>query len=336
MLALLATAIFLLWHIRVVAVPLFIALLFATVLLPLTDRLTSLGLPRAVSVLIAIVVLIAVLSVTTTLIVGSIIGEAGQISDLVSSGAAELAKLTQPGNSQFGHDRAAVRSVLADVGPGLKTAGAGLLSKAASEASAVVSILIGAVISVAFLIYLLSDAAGLRNWVVAQGGPRHRVSVERALSDGWATLSGYVRGTLIVAIFDAVLIGIAAVALGLPIAGTLIAVTFFAAFIPILGAWIAGLIVVLVALAAGGVETALIMIAVQLVVRGAESLWVAPITYGKTVFLHPIAILASVTVGAALMGVLGAVIAVPVVAFLWVAFKELRSEWAQQGEAPAA
>ncbi len=89
-------------------------------------------------------------------------------------------------------------------------------------------------------------------------------------------------------------------------------------------------------IAAGGVETALIMIAVQLVVRGAESLWVAPITYGKTVFLHPIAILASVTVGAALMGVLGAVIAVPVVAFLWVAFKELRSEWAQQGEAPAA
>ena len=134
------------------------------------------------------------------------------------------------------------------------------------------------------------------------------------------------RGTLIVAFFDAFLIGIAIVALGLPISGTLIVLTFFAAFIPIIGAWVAALIVVLIALADIGLDAALLMVGVQIVVHGLETVWVAPKTYQRTVNLHPIATLAAVTAGAALMGVMGAVIAVPITAFLWVTSSELRRD----------
>ena len=125
-------------------------------------------------------------------------------------------------------------------------------------------------------------------------------------------------------------------ALGLPIAGTLIAITFFCGFIPILGAFISGLIVFLIALAGGGVDSALIMLAVLLVVHGAESIWIAPMTYRKTVALNPIATLAAVTAGAALMGIVGAIIAVPIVAFFWVVLNELRTEWAAEDGAAAA
>jgi len=77
------------------------------------------------------------------------------------------------------------------------------------------------------------------------------------------------------------------------------------------------------------------MLAVLIVVHGAESIWIAPMTYRKTVALNPIATLAAVTAGAALMGIVGAIIAVPIVAFLWVMLNELRTRSAAEDEAAA-
>ncbi|MEI7692747.1 MAG: AI-2E family transporter [Actinomycetes bacterium] len=334
-LALAAVVIFALWHIRVVTVPLFFAMVFATLLLPLTDKLTALGLPRGLAVLISIVIFLGLLALAATLIVGSIVGQAGQIGRLISSGAAEVSSWSHPGNGPLGSDRSAVDSVISKLGPGLKTAGSGLLSKASREVPVIVSVFAGALISLAFLIYLLAGAAGLRDWVVQQAAPSRRVAVGRSITAGWTTLSGYVRGTLLISIFVSFFIGVGAIALGLPIAGTLIAITFFCGFIPILGAYISGLIVFLIALAGGGLDSALIMLAVLIVVHGAESIWIAPMTYRKTVALNPIATLAAVTAGAALMGIVGAIIAVPIVAFFWVVLNELRSEWAAEDGAAA-
>lgn len=333
-LALVAVLLFVFWHLRAVAVPLFVALLFSTLLLPLTNRLVALRVPRALAVLIAILVFIGALALTVTLIVGSIVGEAGQIADLVSTGVAKVSGWARDHNGPLSFDRGEVRKVLSGLGPDLQHLGGGLLAKAAAETSAALTVVVGFVMSIAFLVYLLADAPGLRRWVVAQASDEHRPVVERTLDQGWATLSGYVRGTIVVAVFDTVFIGIAVYALGLPIPGTLLALTFFAAFIPIVGAWVAGLIVILVALADHGLDAALVMVGVQVAVHGVESVWVAPVTYRHTVRLHPIATLAAVTAGAALMGVLGALIAVPVVAFLWVVFRTTRHDWLVRDAAP--
>ena len=334
-LALAAVLIFLLWQVRVVAVPLFIAMLFSTLLLPLTDKLAALGLPRALAVLISVVIFLGVLALAATLIVGSIVGQAGQIGRLISSGASEVSSWSHPGSGPLGSDRTAVDGVIAELGPGLKTAGSGLLSKASREVPVIVSVFAGALISLAFMIYMLAGAASLRDWIVKSSAPRHRAAIEKSVTAGWTTLSGYVRGTLLISIFVSFFIGIGAIALGLPIAGTLIAITFFCGFIPILGAFISGLIVFLIALAGGGVDSALIMLAVLIIVHGAESIWIAPMTYRKTVALNPIVTLATVTAGAALMGIIGAIIAVPIVAFLWVMLNELRGEWAAEDGAAA-
>ncbi len=319
-----AVAIFVLWHLRVVWAPFFIALLFATVLLPLTDWLDRHGLPRALAVGVSILIFLVGLGLLITLVVGSIVGEASQIGKLVSSGAGEVANVTQPQDGPLALDRDSVRGLVADLGSGLKSAGDAVLKKAASEASTAVSAVIGSVMAIAFLIYLLSDSQGIRNWMVAQAGTERGKKLDHAMDECWETLGSYMRGTFLVAIFVSTLIGIAAVVLGLPIVGTLIALTFFASFIPIVGAWLAGLIVVLVAFAGGGVETGLIMVGVQVAVHSAESLYVAPRAYQKTLNLNPIVILASVTAGTALMGVIGALIVVPLVAIVWVAIKEVR------------
>ncbi len=332
-LALAAVAIFILWHLRVVWIPLFLALLFATVLLPLTDWLAAHGVPRPAAVFASIIVFVVAVSLVMTLIVGSIVGEAGQISKLVGDGAGEISQVTKPKSGPLSLDRDSVRGVVADLGSGLKTAGSKVLSKAASEASTAVSVVVTAVLSLAFLIYLLSGSAGIREWMVKQGGKKHGDTINRVVNEGWKTLGGYMRGTLLVAVFVSFFIGIAAFALGLPIAGTLIAVTFFASFIPIIGAWIAGVIVTLIAFAGGGVEAGVVMVIVQVLVHGAESLFIAPKAYQETLSLNPIVILSAVTAGTALMGVIGAIIAVPLVAFFWVAFKEVRE---RQAAVPAA
>jgi predicted PurR-regulated permease PerM len=330
-----AVAAFVLWHLRVVWAPFFIALLFATVLLPLTDWLDRKGLPRALAVGVSILIFLVGLGLLITLVVGSIVGEASQIGKLVSSGAGEVANVTQPQDGPLALDRDSVRGLVADLGSGLQSAGDAVLKKATSEASTAVSAVIGSVMAIAFLIYLLSDSQGIRNWMVAQAGTEKGKKLDHAMSECWETLGSYMRGTFLVALFVSTLIGTAAVILGLPIVGTLIALTFFASFIPIVGAWLAGLIVVLVAFAGGGVDTGLIMVGVQVAVHGAESLYIAPRAYQKTLNLNPIVILASVTAGTALMGVIGALIVVPLVAIVWVMIKELRGAGSPQ-EAPAA
>lgn len=321
-----ALALFVLWHLRVVWAPFFIALLFATVLLPLTDWIEARGLPRGLAVTISILLFLIGLSLLVTLVVGSIVGEADQIAKLVSSGAGEIASATKPQDGPLALDRDSVRSLIAELGSGLKSSGGAVVKKATSEAHAAVSAVIGMVMAIAFLVYLLSDSRGIRNWMRSQVSSERGRKLDKALDECWDTLSSYMRGTFLVALFVSFFIGIAAIALGLPIAGTLIAMTFFASFIPIVGAWLAGAIVVLVAFAGGGAEAGLIMAGVQVAVHTAESLFVAPRAYQKTLNLNPIVILAAVTAGTTLMGMIGALIAVPLVAIVWVAIKELRGK----------
>ena len=319
-------AIFVLWHLRVVWAPFFIALLFATVLLPITDWLDDHGLPRALAVAISMLIFVVGLGLLITLVVGSIVGEASQVGKLVTSGAGKVAEVTQPQDGPLALDRESVRGLVADLGSGLKAAGNAALKKAASDAGAAVAAVVGGVMAIAFLIYLLSDSQGIRDWMRSRAGTERGRKLDRAIDECWETLGSYMRGTFLVAVFVSVLIGVAAFALGLPIAGTLVAITFFASFIPIVGAWLAGLVVVLTAFAGGGVDAGIIMVAVQVVVHSLESLFVAPRAYQKTLNLNPIVILASVTAGTALMGIIGALIVVPLVAIVWVLIKEFRRE----------
>ena len=328
-----AVAIFVLWHLRVVWAPFFIALLFATVLLPITDWLNDHGLPRALAVAVSMLIFVVGLGLLITLVVGSIVGEASQVGKLVTSGAGKVAEVTQPQDGPLALDRDSVRGLVADLGSGLKAAGDAALKKAASDAGAAVAAVVGGVMAIAFLIYLLSDSQGIRDWMRSRAGTERGRKLDRAIDECWETLGSYMRGTFLVAVFVSVLIGIAAFALGLPIAGTLVAITFFASFIPIVGAWLAGLIVVLTAFAGGGVDAGIIMVAVQVVVHSLESLFVAPRAYQKTLNLNPIVILASVTAGTALMGIIGALIVVPLVAIVWVLIKEFRRE--HDGSPPA-
>ena len=126
--------------------------------------------------------------------------------------------------------------------------------------------------------------------------------------------------------FDAVFIALALVLIGVPLVLPLAVLTFFGAYVPVLGATIAGSAAALVALFAEGPFAALLVIVAILVVQQIEGNLLQPYVVGRTVDVHPIAILLAITAGGVLAGIIGIMVAAPVVAVGGALLRTLRSD----------
>ena len=126
------------------------------------------------------------------------------------------------------------------------------------------------------------------------------------------------------AVVDAVLIGLALAIIGVPLVVPLMALTFLGAFVPLVGAFVAGLVAVLVALVSQGVVPALLVTGAIVVIQQLEGDLIYPQVVGRSVNLHPVAVLLAVAAGAVLGGIAGAVLAVPAAAVLWATVVQLR------------
>jgi predicted PurR-regulated permease PerM len=141
----------------------------------------------------------------------------------------------------------------------------------------------------------------------------------------WRTLTLYVRGTVIVALIDAICIGVGIYVFGVPMAVPLAVVIFLAAFIPLVGAVASGVIAVIVALVTVGPVTALCVLGVVLLVQQIEGHVLQPFILGRAVRVHPLAVILSVACGSLVGGIGGAVVAVPMVAVANTVIGYLRS-----------
>ncbi len=144
----------------------------------------------------------------------------------------------------------------------------------------------------------------------------------------WLTLVAYVRATVVVAFIDAVGIGLALVVLRVQFALPLAALVFVSAFIPIVGALLSGTVAVLVALVDRGPLIALLVLVAVIVVQQVESHVLQPLIMGRAVSIHPLAVIVAIATGVVLAGIVGALVAVPIVAVLNTAIRHIsnRSE----------
>ena len=168
---------------------------------------------------------------------------------------------------------------------------------------------------------------------VAPADPSRVTRVAMAGTAAWSAATGYVRGIALVATIDSLFIGLGMLIIGTPHAGTLMLLSFVCLFIPILGAWVSGVVIVLVTLGAQGSGAALAMAIIILVGQQLDSMFVTPLVYQQTVNLHPIVTLSAVIVGTQLLGIVGAFLAVPMVAVGWAVWNTLEGP---AGPAPAA
>ena len=150
------------------------------------------------------------------------------------------------------------------------------------------------------------------------------------------SLRSYFLGVTIIAAFNGVVIGAAALILGVPLAGTIAVVTFVAAYVPFVGAWVAGAFAVLIALGTEGTDAALIMAIVALLANGALQQVIQPFVMGATLGIHPLVVLV-VTIGAgALFGMVGLTLAAPLTSAAVHISNELRARGAASADpAPA-
>jgi putative heme transporter len=179
----------------------------------------------------------------------------------------------------------------------------------------------------------LTQAAGERGGEIAGQVVSGAAVAVQALA---AISLAVVRGTAAVALIDAIGIGVGLAIVGVPLVLPIAVLVFFGGFIPVIGAFVTGLLAVLVALAAGGFQQALIVFAIVLAVQQVESNILQPVIMRRAVSLHPVVILAALTAGATLTGVIGAFLAVPVSAVLSAVGNELRlrHEAARAGAEP--
>ncbi|MFH0178050.1 AI-2E family transporter [Streptomyces cacaoi] len=199
-----------------------------------------------------------------------------------------------------------------------------LISTALSGASRLLEVL--TVLALAVFCAVFFTYSGDRQWQWVcdqlQDGARRQVTI--AGRAAWRTFTGYTHGILLVAATNAVLVGIALFALGVPLAVPLALLEFLAAFIPLIGSPIALAIAAVVALASKGAVIALVVVALIVVIGQVEGHLLHPIVMSWAVRLHPVVVALAVVGGAVAAGVIGAVVAVPLVAVVWSVYQALR------------
>ncbi len=289
-----------------IAIPVILGSVIGAVTGPAVSAMERRGLARALGALITLLAVVVAAVLVLLLVLGGIANEGGSISDLMTQATDEIAGWLKDLGVSEGDVRKELEEAIPGAGSALIQGVGGLLSDLASVAAV-------AVFTAFTTFFLLKDGPSMRRWIEGHMGiPKDvaRLVVDEVLS----ALRGYFLGVTIVASFNAVVIGLGAWLLGVPLPATIAVVTFVGAFIPYLGAWIAGFFAVGLALSTGDTETAVAMAVIALLANGLLQQIVQPIAYGATLGLNPLVVLIVTIGGGALFGMVGLVLSAPLTA----------------------
>jgi putative heme transporter len=323
------------WYARSATVPLIVAALVSTQLLPLVAWAMARGVRRGLAIAGCLVGVLAVTVGLAWLFSDALFGNLGGVGHDVSAGADKIVTWLRDNDDWVKQHEDSIRSFLKGILPAAKDAAAGVLTGVLGGLSFAAQLVGGLLLMLTFLLYLLTGGDAIWRWVTARFRPDRRDRVDAVGVAAWRAASGYIRGIALVALIDTAVISLGMAVIGTPHLGTLALLSFVCLFIPILGAWVSGTVIVLVTLAAVGTGAALAMAVVILVGQQLDSMFVTPLVYQQTVSLHPIVTLTSVIVGSQLLGIVGAFLAVPMVAVGWSVYRALEETAPSRGPAPA-
>ena len=329
-LVLATAAVFALVQLKLVVIPLLIALILAAAFSPVI-RLLRKRVSAILATWITLLASVIVFGGLITLIVFAVRGQWEELADSATDGIDQLYQYAVDG--PLGLDEGQLNDFRQSILDFLTSSqfGTGALAGVSVAGEIIASL----VLTIVILFFFLKD--GDRIWafflrpfsghVLARGQRIGRTTV--------TTLGGYVRGTATVALVDAVAIGVGLAVIGVPLALPLAVIVFLSAFIPLIGATVAGILAALVALVALGPVAALIVIIIVVAVNQLEGNFLQPVLMGRSLKLHAFVILIALTIGTVLGGILGAVLAVPITAVVWGAIQvwdgpNRPARWARQ------
>ena len=293
------------------------ALIVSVVAMPAVRRLDP-HMPRAVAAAIVLLVIAAIAVFVVVIVIAGITGQSSEISAALAAGVDRIRGwMTSAGVDSSSASGAATTA---------KNAAAQLTSTLVHGVvhgiRGLASVLFGLSLAALGTFFLLKDGQQMRRWLDRHVGLPEPIAY--TISGAVITsLRGYFRGVTLVAAFNGVVVGLAALILDVPLAGTIAVVTFVTAYVPYIGAVVAGTFAVLIALGAQGTGIAIAMLVVVLLANGLLQNLVQPFAMGSALHLNPLVVLV-VTIGAGcLFGMLGLVLAAPLVSAAVRVAKEL-------------
>jgi len=305
-------------------VAVFIALVFTAVLRPLVElmaRIMPRGLATALSLLAGILFFLGLL----TYVGYSIATQWNDLSKQFASGIKQITDFLESGTLPFTITSGQIAEWIDNGVRWVQDHAGDLASQAAASAGSVVEAFTALALAVFCTVFFLARGAQMWTWFLNQLPGRSRPTWITAGDAGWYTFSGYTRGTVIIALTDGIIAFLLLTLLRVPLAAPLAVLVLIGAFIPLVGAPAAMIVAMIVALAANGLWSA-VLVGVGIALIGQlEGHILQPLIMGKQVSLHPVAVALAVTAGTLTAGILGAVIAVPMVAVAWAVFSRLRT-----------
>ncbi|MFI9422271.1 AI-2E family transporter [Streptomyces achromogenes] len=313
-------------ELRTAVTPVLLALLGTALLGPLYRWLVRAGVQASLAAGLTCAAVVAVVGGAVYIVVAA----------LVDSGAEILASLRDAAQGvarHFGAAGTGLDDLAAKVPELLRRFGGTAASNVVSGVGLVAESIAMAVLALLLVFFFLRDShralAALRTLAPGDSADVLEAIARRA----FAAVEGFMRGTTLIALIDALCITVGLLVLRVPGALGLGALVFVGAYIPYLGAFLSGAVSVLVALADRGLVIALWVLGVVLAVQVLEGHVLQPVIQSRTVRMHPAAVLVALTAGASVAGILGMLLAVPVTAAALGVWAELREP---RGEPPAA
>jgi predicted PurR-regulated permease PerM len=299
-------------RLRLVVLPLFVALLLASILSPVARRLEARGLRPALATWAAFLGFVAILAAILTVIVPAMADEFDDLGPVISEGVDDIEDWLVEGPLEL--EQADIDRYREDAGERLREFFRSSSDEAVQGAILVAETIAGTVLALVLTFFLVKDGPRFQRWSLEHLPGDRRDVVSECARAAWNALSGFLRGAAAIGVLEAIIIGATLWIVGAHLVAPVMVLTFFAAFFPIIGAVAAGIVATLVALVSGGFGDALVVGIVCILVQQFDNDLLAPLIYGRFINLHPVVVLLVITAGGTLGGLAGAFLAVPIAA----------------------
>lgn len=300
-------------RLQLVIIPAAIALLLTAMMQPASAALRRWGVPPSLAAATVLIGGLAIVIGVLTAVVRAFVTGFKDLSDNVGEGISKIREWLNDGPLNLSNDQ--INDGLNSLRDAV-TEDRDLQGTAVDTATTAGHVLAGFFLVMFTTFFFIKDGNTIWSFLVGMLPKPARAAVDQAGHYSWRTLISYVRATVLVAGVDALGIGMAVWLLGVPLALPLGALVFLTSFIPIIGATLSGAVAVLVALVAKGPVVALIVLAAVIAVQQLEGHVLQPLLMGRAVALHPLAVLLAIGAGAVLAGIVGALVAVPIIAVI--------------------
>ena len=299
-------------QVRIIVIPIFVAILLTALLAPVVHWFERRGAPRSVGVLVALGSFVAAVWVLVWLIVTQMRNGFDDLATRSAEVWKETLKTVE--GSSLGFSAEQVDGFMAQLMKTIEGHQSEIWNGALGVATSAGQFVAGVLLTLFSLIFMLIDGKRIWYWVLGFLPAKAHAPVDAAGSAGWVSVGQYVRVQIFVAFVDAVGIGVGAALLGVPLPIPIAILVFLGSFIPFLGAISTGLLATFVALVYNGPVNALIMLGVVILVNQIEGHVLQPLVMGSAVRVHPLGVVLAVSTGALLAGIPGALFAVPLAA----------------------